>query len=309
MLAFLFPGQGTQHVGMGQWLHHAYAEARDVFERASELLGYAIADVCFKGPPARLTSTQFAQPAVFTCGAAGLEVLRRHDVHPEIVAGHSVGEFTALVAAGVMGFDDALAAVNHRAALMAGTRRPGTMAAVIGLAPDTVEGICAQARETGPVRVALYNGERHIVVSGAVTAVEAACDLAREAGALKVRPLSVSHAFHSELMDEITGKWATFVSALALDQPRVPIVLNTTGDVATDVNEIRTAMIDQVSRPVQWVKTVNALRARGIDSAVEVGDSKALCSFTRDIDRSIRTFTLAQPGAVERVRVEYSHAL
>jgi [acyl-carrier-protein] S-malonyltransferase len=302
VLAFLFPGQGTQHVGMGLWLYHAYAEARDVFDEASALLGYPVTDVCFRGPQARLTATQHAQPAVFTCSAAGLAVLRRHDLHPELVAGHSVGEFTALFAAGVLAF-------NRRATLMASTRRAGTMAGVIGLDADDVEGICARARDAGPVTVALYNGERHIVVSGATAAVEAARRLAHEAGALKVIPLAVSHAFHSELMDEIVGEWARYVQTLTLRPPRLPIVLNTTGDVAAGVEEIRTAIIDQVSRPVRWVQSIKAMRAKGTDVAVEVGDSKALCSFNRNIDRTIRNYTLAEHGVVERLRLESSHAL
>lgn len=299
--AFLFPGQGSQRVGMGLRLHEAHGEAREVMERALSVLGYDIAEVCFRGPQAELTATQHAQPAIFTCSAAALHVLLARGIRPDAVGGHSVGEFAALYAAGVLGFEDALAAVKVRADLMAATTRRGTMAAVIGLEDDVVAGLCDDAADRGTVVVALHNGPRFVIVSGEVDAVGQVADLARAAGALRVQPLEVSHAFHSPLMAEVVPDWAKQVATLALREPDCPVVLNTTGAVASGVDDIRRAITDQVDSPVQWAQCMRTLISLGIDTTVEVGESKTLTSIVRNTDRGIRAVSLADRGAIERL--------
>ncbi|MBW3669048.1 MAG: ACP S-malonyltransferase [Actinobacteria bacterium] len=313
MLAFLFPGQGTQRVGMGQRLHHLYAEAREVFERARHVLGYDIADICFRGPLPRLTATQHAQPAIFTCSAAVLAVLRENGVRPDGVGGHSVGEFAALHAAGVLDFDEALAAVHVRAELMASTTGRGTMAAVIGLDRAVVVELCEQASKLGTVVVALHNGPRFVVVSGELDTVAAVVDLAKAAGALRVQPLQVSHAFHSPLMAEVSDRWTDHVRTLPLQAPDCPVALNTTGRVAVDVDDIRRAVADQVASPVEWASCMDALVALGVRTAVEIGESKALTSIVRNTDGDMRGVSLGDAGALERflgeTRRRTTHAL
>jgi [acyl-carrier-protein] S-malonyltransferase len=301
MLAYLFPGQGTQRTGMGQAVCHHHPEAAAIFGRANDVLGFDLQDVCFRGPDERLTRTEHAQPAVFTCGAAWLRVLGGQGLRPDVVAGHSVGELTAIHAAGGLDFESALLAVQRRAQLMAGTAQPGTMAAVLGLDAEVVQKLCEQASERGPVVVAVLNGPDHVVVSGAVAAVEECRELATAAGAVRVIPLAVSHAFHSPLMSEVVDEWARYVQALPMREPGCPVALNVTARLTTDVDALRAAMVAQVTGAVRWRECVEAIRDGGADLAVEVGDSKALTSFNRSIDRSLATHTMAAPGAVRQL--------
>lgn len=301
LLAFLFPGQGTQRPGMGQALCHHHPRAREVFDRADDVLGFDLREICFRGPAERLTRTEHAQPAVFTTSAAWLDVLAAEGVVPDLVAGHSVGELTALHASGCMAFEDALRAVHRRAELMASTSQPGTMAAVLGLDVTAVEGLCERASDDGPVVVAVHNGPAHVVVSGAVAAVQTCGRLAQEAGAVRIIPLAVSHAFHSPLMGEIVESWEGFVATLPLRAPSCPVVLNVSGQLTTDLEAVRAAMVAQVTGTVRWTACIEAIRSAGAESAVEVGDSKALTSFNRSIDRSFPTHSLAAPGALHQV--------
>ncbi|HZQ27690.1 MAG TPA: ACP S-malonyltransferase [Acidimicrobiales bacterium] len=305
MRAFLFPGQGTQRVGMGQQLCHVYPAAAEVFDRAGDVLGFDIGRICREGPAEQLTNTRYAQPAVFTCSAATLAAVAERGIEPDLVAGHSVGEFTALMAAGALSFEDALLAVQQRAELMAEVTRPGTMTAVVGLDPAVVEGLCVDLStgDTGAGRVVigLHNGDRYVVLSGDVDAVRLAETAARAAGALKILPLAVSHAFHSPLMAEVAGRWAQCARALDLRTPDVPVALNTTGHLSTDVDEIRQAVVDQVTSPVQWVSCVRALLARGMTEAIEVGDSKVLATIGRNVDRTVPHLSLAGPRAIDQL--------
>jgi [acyl-carrier-protein] S-malonyltransferase len=304
MRAFLFPGQGTQRVGMGQQLCHLYPEAAEVFERAGDVLGFDLARICREGPADELTNTRHAQPAVFTCSAAALAALTARDVEADLVAGHSVGEFTALMAAGALSFEDGLTAVQRRAELMASVTRLGTMTAVVGLEPAVVERICHQAgaHEDGAVVVVgLYNADRYVVLSGDVEAVRRAEAAVKEAGALKVLPLAVSHAFHSPLMGEVHERWAAFAQSIDLRVPRLPIALNTTGSLSCDVDEIRQALIDQVTSPVQWASCVRAMTAGGMTHAVEVGDSKVLATLGRNFDRAVTFVSMAGARSVDQL--------
>lgn len=303
MRAFLFPGQGTQHVGMGQQLCHVYPAAAGVFDRAGQVLGFDIGRICREGPAHDLTNTRYAQPAVFTCSAATLAAVAERGVEPDLVAGHSVGEFTALMAAGALSFEDALLAVQQRAELMAEVTRLGTMTAIVGLDPAVVERICDDTNDAGAGRVVvgLHNGDRYVVLSGDVDAVRQAEAAAKAAGALKILPLAVSHAFHSPLMAEVAARWAQCARRLDLRTPNVPIALNTTGGLSTNVDEIRQAVIDQVTSPVQWVSCVRALLAAGMTEAIEVGDSKVLATIGRNVDRNVPHLSLAGPRAIDQL--------
>jgi [acyl-carrier-protein] S-malonyltransferase len=305
MRAFLFPGQGTQYVGMGRQLCHLRPAAAEVFEQAASVLGFDIGHICWEGPGDVLTNTRYAQPAVFTCAAAALAAVAERGVEPDLVGGHSVGEFTALMAAGALSFDGALRAVQRRAELMAAVERPGAMTAVIGLEPATVEAICGEASAAGGgdecVVVGLYNADRNTVLSGDVAAVRRAGEAAVAAGALKTIPLAVSHAFHSPLMDEVARPWAEFAAELDLRTARVPVALNVTGRLSVDIEEIRRAITDQVTSPVRWVSCVRSMLAAGMTEAVEVGDSKFLSVIGRNFKPTVPHVSLAAPRVIDRL--------
>ena len=304
MRAFLFPGQGTQYVGMGRQLCHLHPAAAATFEQADEVLGFSLSTICREGPADTLTNTRYAQPAVFTTGAAALAAVTAKGHAPDLVAGHSVGEFTALLAAGALTFEAALRAVQRRAELMAGVTRQGTMTAVVGLAPADAEAICAAAGDEAAheqVVVGLYNADRYVVLSGDVAAVRRAEAAAKEAGALKILPLAVSHAFHSPLMGDVAEQWAQTAAAIELRTPSVPVALNTTGLLSTDVAEIRRAVTEQVTSPVRWVACVNSMLAAGMTSAVEVGDSKVLSTIGRNFSPSVPHLSLSQPRAIDQL--------
>ncbi|SES40877.1 ACP S-malonyltransferase [Lentzea albida] len=298
MIGFVFPGQGTVRIGMGGWLRRDPVGAA-VVARADALLPEPVSELCARGPLDRLVDTLHAQPAVTACNLAALAVLRERGVEPDVVAGHSVGEISALCAAGVLDADTALRLVAVRARLMADLPDTGGMTAVLGLTPQRVEELAAEAAGPGePLVVGLENAPDHTVVSGATAAVDRLVELAGAAGARKVVPLKVSNAFHSPLMAGALDAWAEAVRATPMHSPRVPVIPNATGEPTTDLPTIVDALITQLTERVRWTATMRALAEA--ETLVEVGDSKVLAGLLRGVGSSC--VSMADPAAVRRLR-------
>ncbi|MEQ3550188.1 ACP S-malonyltransferase [Pseudonocardia nematodicida] len=298
MIAFVFPGQGTVRVGMGGWLRRDTV-ASPVLARAEEVLGIPLAELCTRGPLDRLVSTEVAQLAVTSCNLAALAVLRERGVSPDLVAGHSVGELSALCAAGVLDVDATLELVAVRSRLMAGVPDHGGMTAVLGPRPDVVATWAAKVSTPDePLVVGLANAPDHTVVSGSFRAIERLSDVAgADPATRKVVPLSVGNAFHSPLMEPAAAAWAEAVAAVPMAAPRVPVVPNTTAEPTTDAGVLRTALIEQLTAPVRWTETMGHLT--GADRCVEVGDSKVLSGLLRGV--GVRCASLADPAALRQV--------
>jgi [acyl-carrier-protein] S-malonyltransferase len=305
----MFPGQGSQRIGMGRWMERTSPAAATVFDVASEVLGRDVRALCFTGPARELTLTRNAQVAVFTTNAAAAAVLAAEGFEARLALGHSVGELNALVAAGVLPLDDGLRLVAARGEIMGRIAVPGTMAAIVGLDQDVVRELCAAASGEpsggGVVVPALLNGPQNLVVSGDVAAVGLCTDLAVEAGARTITKLVVSGAFHSPLMAAAVAEWSEVVAAASLREPRIPVVLNTTGAVACDADDVRRALVDQLTGPVRWVEDVRAAVALpGGGLLMEAGDSKVLTTLVRGIEPDAATMTMHDPKTLRRLRGE-----
>ncbi len=279
MVAYIFPGQGAQFTGMGKDLYDADAKVRDMFHRASEILGYDIKEIMFNGSADDLKQTKVTQPAVFLHSVAGAAVIE--NFRPDMVAGHSLGEFSALVAAGAMTFEDGLRLVYARAMAMqkACEARPSTMAAVLGLPDETVEQICAGIE--GIVVPANYNCPGQLVISGEIEAVNAACAAMKEAGAKRALPLAVGGAFHSPLMEPARVELAQAIEHTEFHTPVCPIFQNVDAEPSTDPNVIKEKLLQQLTAPVRWTRTVLNMDTAGAAEFVEVGPGNVLTGLVK----------------------------
>lgn len=277
MKAFLFPGQGSQTVGMGKTLYEGGDAGAAVFRRADELLGYSLSDIMFNGPEEILKQTEYTQPAIFLHSVALLENLT---TTPDMVAGHSLGEFSALYAAKVLGFEDALKLVALRGKLMqkAGEIHPGTMAAIIGMDDDVVDRLCEEAAKiiNKPVVPANYNCPGQLVISGDVDAVKKAIDLAKEKGCRLAKLLPVSGAFHSPLMEPAYEVFGEQLDDVKFSDPVCPVYSNYTAEPSADAEKIKENVLYQLINPVRWTETLRNMHDEGAVSFTEVGPGKVL---------------------------------
>jgi [acyl-carrier-protein] S-malonyltransferase len=302
MIAFVFPGQGSQHVGMGQALADRFPECRETFDQADAALGIGISTLCFEGPAEQLVLTEHTQPALVTVSTAAARALIGRGVRPRWLAGHSLGEYSAHVAAGTLSFGDAVRTVCNRGRYMqeAVPVGHGAMAAVMGLDAPLVEQACREAAGEQVVSPANINGPGQIVIAGAAEAVERAGDRAKALGARRVRPLPVSAPFHCGLMQPAQDRLEGDLRALVVSDPAIPVVANLDAEPKRDAAAAISALVDQVTAPVRWEQVVRRLASEGVDTYVEVGPGTVLSGLIRRIDRNARLLSVADPEGVDR---------
>ncbi len=305
--AFLFPGQGSQYVGMGRDLFESFAEARARFEAAGAVLGFSITEMMFAPESdeaeAALKQTDITQPALYVHSLAVAAILDKRGIEPAMAAGHSLGEYSALAAVGALSFEDGLRVVRLRGELMADAdeARPGTMAAVLGLDDEAVQAVCRDVSANGAlVQPANFNAPGQVVISGEVEAVHQAMDLAKARGARRVLPLPVGGAFHSPLMERARNGLAEALTTLTIRAPRCPVYLNVTAAPTTDPEAIRARLLDQLTAPVRWAQTLRHMRDDGATRFVEVGAGRVLTALVRRTLR--REAETAAAGTAEELQ-------
>lgn len=301
-LAFVFPGQGTQRVGMGANACAVSPAAVAVFEQASDLAGRDMFELCVRSTEESLTDTENAQIAIYTTNAAVLALVEERIGRPDFVAGHSVGEWSAFHAAGVISFAVGFVAVLERARVMTESAGRGAMIAVVGLEVDHVEALCIAASSAGTVGLAVENAPGVVVCAGEHAAVEEVGRTAEADGAIRVAKVRTSHGFHSAMISPAVPRWRDYVAGLPFVDAQVPVAANLTGVLTTDRNDLRVAAVEQLDHRVRWRQCLDSLVAAGTTTFVEVGDSKTLTAFVRGTAPDATTIAMGAPNAIRRLR-------
>jgi [acyl-carrier-protein] S-malonyltransferase len=299
-LAFLFPGQASQYPGMGSDLAANFPESRAVFDEADAALGFPLSKLCFEGPEETLKLTENTQPAILTVSVAAYRALEKHGVTPEIVAGHSLGEYSALVAAGALAFADAVQLARRRGQYMqeAVPAGDGAMAAILGLSPADVAEICKKAADGEVVSAANLNSPEQIVISGHAAAVKRAVEIASQSGAKRAVMLPVSAPFHCALMAPAQERFEPDLRATKFNALRFPVITNVDAEAIESGDEAREALVRQVTLPVRWLDSVHEMIDSGVKIFVEVGPGKVLLGLLRQIDRSVRCFNVEDAASL-----------
>ncbi len=304
--AFIFPGQGSQHAGMGKSVADVYPEAEDVFDRADRALGFSLSSLCFNGPEEELKLTENTQPAILATSIAIQRVLAAKGIEPDFVAGHSLGEYSALVSSGSLRLEDALVLVRKRGRYMqeAVPVGVGAMAAILGLSADEVGEICLRAAETEVVEPANFNGAGQVVIAGHRVAVERASALAKENGARRVIPLPVSAPFHCQLMRPAAEHLREDLAVTEFSSLKMPLVTNVDAVPIDESGDARDGLVRQVASPVRWEESIQRLAKEGVTYFIEVGPGKVLSGLVRKIDRQVRVANVEGPEGVDKILEE-----
>lgn len=286
--ALIFPGQGSQYVGMGKDLYENNAQVKALFERADDILGFPISKICFEGPEEELKQTKNTQPAIFLHSMALLQVMKNGQ--PLMTAGHSLGEYSALVAAGALMLEDGLKLVRLRGELMqrAGNEQPGTMSAIVGLSSEEVEEICVEASSVGIVQPANFNSPGQVVISGSIGGIQKAMELATAHGARFVKELPVSGAFHSPLMESASAGLKSALEHVAIADASIPVYANVTAQPTQSAKEIRELLVQQLTSPVRWEKSVTKMISAGATTFIEIGPGKVLQGLVKRINAAVQ---------------------
>ena len=301
--AFIFPGQGAQKTGMVKDLYEAYPVVRHLFEEADDALDFSLTKLCFEGPDEELMKTYNTQPAILTASTACCRILAQEGITPDIAAGHSLGEYSALVAAGALTFADAVRTVRLRGQFMqdAVPLGEGGMAAILGLDEDKIQEICGQiCSDGGVVQAVNFNCPGQTVIAGSTRAVEAAAAAMKEAGAKRAVLLQVSAPFHSTLMEPAAKRLSEVLDTISISNARIPVVANVNGKVETTAADIKASLVKQAASPVRWIECTKTMVDFGAETFIEVGPGKTLCGFNRKIDRKIHSENVEDISSLQK---------